>query len=80
MFLSATNRIAQRDIIRIKNKHKWLILEMKQPTLTVIKNFESNNNNELMSDTNDFSPRKFTDEQKVEWRLKTQILDDFAKS
>jgi hypothetical protein len=28
----------------------------------------------------DCSPRKFSEDQKLSWRLKTKILDDFAKT
>ncbi|CDW77078.1 UNKNOWN [Stylonychia lemnae] len=79
--LASTDRVAQRDLIRIKNKSKWLILEMQQPTLTVIKNFESALSADMFGDKYvEVSPKKFLDEQKIEWRLKTQILDDFAQS
>jgi hypothetical protein len=58
------------------------LLEMKQPTLTIIKNFHTNSilEDEDVMDDIDCSPRKFSEDQKLSWRLKTKILDDFAKT
>lgn len=39
-YLANSNRTSQREFIRLKSKNKWLLVEMMQPTLTVIKNFK----------------------------------------
>ena len=78
--MERTGLTLQRDFIRIKNRTQWLLLEMKQPTLTLIKNFSAPINSDYgdMMDDVECSPRKFSEDQKVQWRLKTKILEDWA--
>ena len=40
-FLGLNGKEVQREVIRLKVKSKWLVLEMKMPTLTVITNFDA---------------------------------------
>lgn len=51
---------------------------MKQPTLTIIKNFETDGDTE-MHDV-EYSPKKFSSDQKLSWRLKTKIYEELAKN
>lgn len=64
---------------------------MKQPTLTVIKNFSgsggcSATGHKASFDDNDmdvdieYSPRVYEEEQKMQWKLKTKILEEFVKT
>lgn len=73
VFLPSNGRTIQREHIRVKNKQKWLVLEMKQPTLTVIKNFSgsggcSATGHKASFDDNDmdvdieYSPRVYEEE------------------
>ena len=64
--LESAGLTLQRDFIRIKNRSQWLLLEMKQPTLTLIKNFSAPINSDYgdMMDI-ECSPKKFSEDQKV---------------
>jgi hypothetical protein len=39
-YLASSGKTVQRESLRIKNKTKWLLLEMKTPSLTIIRNFQ----------------------------------------
>lgn len=39
-FLGLNGKEVQREVMRVKVKSKWLVLEMKMPTLTMFSNFE----------------------------------------
>lgn len=64
--LEEAGRQTQREYLRLKNKQRWLLLEMQQPTLTVIKNFKSfatDLDGDLdMADDMMFSPKKFCED------------------
>eukprot|EP00347_Sterkiella_histriomuscorum_P008018 403346684 len=79
-FLNQNGRKTQRDNIRIKNRQNWLILEMIQPTLTVYKNFESGISFDAFDDKAELSPKTCSDEQKLQFKVKTSILEEFALS
>lgn len=77
-FLDLNGRKTQRDLIRIKNKQRWLILEMQQPTLTIFKNFDQCIFPDEDDDNIECSPKAFSEDQKLQFRLKTSIIEDFA--
>lgn len=67
-------RIKERDYIRIKNRAKWMVLEMRKPTITIIKNFKDLKDSQY-SDIH-YSPSPFQDEdQKLSWTLNKELYE-----
>ena len=79
-FLASKGLKRQRDYIRVKSKSRWLLLEMKQPILTVIKQFK-NKSTMSLDDSFDNEPEFVSNKEKTHSvKIKTQILEEFRRS
>ena len=79
-FLASKGLKRQRDYIRVKSKSRWLLLEMKQPILTVIKQFK-NKSTMSLDDSFDNEPVFVSNKEKTHSvKIKTQILEEFRRS
>ena len=79
-FLVSKGLKRQRDYIRVKSKSRWLLLEMKQPILTVIKQFK-NKSTMSLDDSFDNEPVFVSNKEKTHSvKIKTQILEEFRRS
>lgn len=64
----------QREVIRIKVKsNKWLVLEMRTPTLTVFKNFGNEEEDHNMDGGSD-------EDQMQRYKLKTSVLKELCST
>jgi hypothetical protein len=69
----------QRDYIRLKNKSRWLLLDMKQPILTVIKQFKKKSKMNLDDSFENDSDNNLGKEKTHSVKINTKILEEFTR-